>query len=289
MSARHEFWEQTGSVIVIISSASSYSAAQTNSVTTRKPASTVESVSSSSASENQSESTQTISLLARQLADSAKRAEERDKTLSFSELGAKAKSLLSQISGDNYVANKAKHDSEVPNTSDPELLARAKQATAFVNDAANRGHSVRNPFAGLSQEQLANIIYDDSGTFTVNERRAAYYESYNQEEAWREQVCAQAMDEYNRTGKLTNFFSMILDHFKELPAIEKAQYPDNYASDLEHKINQDFNYRTNQAEGQGDGPRNLIEMLFNQTQKQKNQLSHRENSGNLVNPTITGS
>ncbi|WP_323034235.1 hypothetical protein [Pararhodobacter sp.] len=47
-----------------------------------------------------------------------------------------------------------------------------------------------------------------------------------------EKVAAKAMAEYNSTGKLTNFFSSVLDHFKELPAIEQAQYPQDYASDL---------------------------------------------------------
>lgn len=257
----------------MVSSIGTYSAAQTGNATTALTASSAAG-QVSNASQTQSApgvqivSTLTISTLARQLAESASRAEARDMTLSRSELGEKAKAALSQIQGDAYFANKAKNDSEVPKTSDPELLARAKQATAYVNSAARGDHSEKNPFAGLSREQLANIMYDDSGTFTVNERRAAFYESYNQEEAWREQVCAQAMEEYNRTGKLTNFFSLVLGHFRELPAIEQAQYPENYASDLECKIGQDFNYRTNQAEGQGDGPTNLIEMLFNQTQKQ---------------------
>jgi len=88
---------------------------------------------------------------------------------------------------------------------------------------------------------LSNIIYDDSGTYTVNERHAAWRESYDQEEAWREKVAAQAMAEYNSTGKLTNFFKSVLDHFKELPAIEQAQYPKDYASDLQSKIDLDLN------------------------------------------------
>jgi len=109
---------------------------------------------------------------------------------------------------------------------------------------------------------LSDIIYDDSGTYTVNERHAAWRESYDQEEAWREKVAAKAMAEYNSTGKLTNFFSSVLDHFKELPAIEQAQYPQDYASDLGSKISWDFNYRTHQAEGKGEDPKSLIEMLL---------------------------
>ena len=224
------------------------------------------------ASGSQSGGMQTISTLARQLAASASRAEERDRTLTRSELADKAKSILNQVVGDAYYANKARHDSEVPKTGDPELLARAKQATAFVNDASRGGHSIKNPFSGLSREQLSNIIYDESGTYTVNERHAAWRESYDQEEAWRVKVTTQAMAEYNSTGKLTNFFSSVLDHFKELPAIEQAQYPKDYATDLQSKIDLDFNYRTHRAEGKDKDPMSLIEMLFEQSTQQTNEL-----------------
>lgn len=236
--------------------------AQTGGTMASKVTSAVEQTSDTSPKQGASSGTQTISTLARQLAASASRAEERDRTLTRSELADKAKSILNQVVGDAYYANKARHDSEVPKSSDPELLARAKQATAFVNDAARGGNSIKNPFAGLSREQLSNIVYDDSGTYTVNERHAAWRESYDQEEAWREKVAAQAMAEYNSTGKLTNFFSSVLNHFKELPAIEQAQYPKDYASDLESKISRDFNYLTHQAEGKGEDPKGLIEMLL---------------------------
>lgn len=211
----------------------------------------------------QSANTQTISTLARQLADSAARAEKRDSTLSRSELANKAQIFHNECSADADPAIQAKHDSEVPQSKDPELLARAKQATAFL--AANRhGGGEKNPFAGLSREQLANITYDDSGTYTFNERMAAYSEAMRQEYEWGVKVAAKAMDEYNSTGKLTNFFMSVLDHYKGLPAIEQAQYPKDYASDLESKIQMDFNYRTHRAEGKGGNPTSLIEMLLAQ-------------------------
>lgn len=255
----------------MVSSIGTYSVAKTGGMAIIKADSAVE--QASSASENQSSdsikfrNTQTVSNLGLQLADSASRAEAREKTLTRSELGEKAKNILNQIVGDAYYAGKELHDSEVPKTSNPELLARAKQATSFINDASRGGHSVINPFAGLSREQLSNIIYDDSGTYTVNERHAAWRESYDQEEAWREKVVAKAMDEYNRTGKLTEFFKSVLSYFKELPVIEQAQYPTDYASNLEYKINQDFNYLMHRAEGKSKDAKNLIETLLDQTQK----------------------
>ena len=232
----------------------------------------------------QTSSKQTISNLARQLAASASRAEARDKTLNRSELADKAKNLQGQISGDSYQANKKIHDSEVPKTSDPELLARAKQATEFVNRSSNTGNE-KNPFSGLSRAQLSDIINDDSSIYTVNERRAAWMESSKQEEAWREKVIAQAIAEYNESGKLTNFFSAVLDHFKELPAIEQAQYPKDYASDLQSKIDLDFNYRTHQAEGKGKDPMSLIEMLFEQSPQQANELP-QEPKNATYSPTV---
>ena len=258
----------------MIASINSYSAPKTDGSGASKLTSTVDQPSDTqsnlSASGTQGSSTQTISTLARQLAASASRAEERDKTLTRSELGNKAKSLLSQISGDSYQANKEKHDSEVPKTNDPALLARAKQATEFVNRSSNSGNE-KNPFASLSNDQLSNIIYDDSGAYTVNERRAAWSEAYDRDQAWRVKVCAQAMDEYNCTGKMTNFFKSVLDYYNELPAIEQAQYPKDYASDLQSKIDLDFNYRTHQAEGKGKDPMSLIEMLFEQSPQQTNE------------------
>ncbi|MGQ5490734.1 hypothetical protein ACUH78_17970 [Thauera sp. ZXT1-4] len=197
-----------------------------------------------------------VSPLARQLNEAAVRAEARDASLSRKELGQKATALLDQIIGDSYHFNQARHDAEVPDTDDPALLARARQATDFVN-----GHG-SNPFAGLSRDQLALIAYDDSGTFTVNERRAAYLEGAEQEQVWRRQVVAQAMDEYNRTGKLTNFFKEVLAHYEGLPAIEQAQYPEDYAEKLQELIDLDFNYMTHRAEGKGRSPASLIDQVF---------------------------
>lgn len=260
----------------MISAIGSYSASQTSGAMAYKA--TLMTGRASGTSENHDESriesscTQTISILARQLADSATRAAERDKALTRSELGNKARNLLSQISGDSYQANKEQHDREIPNTSDPELLARAKQATEFVNRKSNGG-SEQNPFACLSNDQLSNIIYDDSGVYTINERRAAWSEAYDRDEAWREKVCAEAMDEYNRTGRMTNFFRSVLEYFNELPAIEQAQYPNDYASDLQSKIDLDFNYRTHRADGKGKDPLSLIEALFVQGPQHINESS----------------
>ena len=214
-------------------------------------------------------STLTISTLSSQLAASAKLIDERIATLSPDELAKKTKAVLSQIEGESYFANKAKYDSEVPNTNDPELLNRAKQATAFVNSAAQGSKSEKNPFVGLSREQLSNVVNDDSGTYTVNERRAASYEADSQEEEWRVKVTSAGMSEYNNSGKMTNFFTAVLDHFKALPTIEQALYPKEYATDLQSRIDLDFNYRTNQAGDDEKTQQSFLDMIFDSLSKNK--------------------
>lgn len=59
-------------------------------------------------------------------------------------------------------------DREMPATSDPARLARAKQAMRFTYGLSP------NPFAGLTREELNAIVYDEAKTYTLNERRAAY-------------------------------------------------------------------------------------------------------------------
>lgn len=187
-----------------------------------------------------------FSSLAQQLSDSASRADQQYAGLSRKELGAKASELLSKITGTAYDANKALYNAEVPDSSDPERLARAAQATRFVNGNAG------NPFAGLSRDSLALITYDDSGLYTTNERRAAWEEAFDQESAWRKEFAAKAMAEYNSTGKLTDSFSAALAHFKTLPAIEQAQYPGDYEAKLQSWIDLDYNYLTSTVEGKGN-------------------------------------
>lgn len=180
----------------------------------------------------------TLSALSRQLADSAVRAEHRDSTLNRKQLAELAGKLNEQISGAPYFANKAKHDNEVPNTSDPELMARAKSATDFVNLPTKWDQAAKNPFAGLSSDQLTLIAYDDSGSYTVNERLAASYGAYRIEQDWRKKVCDMMMDEYARTGEAQTpkVLAELLSHYRSLPRIEQAQHPEGYEASLQSKL-----------------------------------------------------
>ena len=168
----------------------------------------------------------TLSTLALQLNDTAARAEARDSRLDSKQLASLAKDVIAKLTDSSYYRGKAVHDAEVPDTQDPELLERAKQATRFTNGSGT------NPFAGLSQDKLSLIVYDEGGSYTLNERKAAYSEKYDQQEVWNRAMSKRYVDEYNETGKSTDTLLMMLAHYDELPPIEKAQYPNNYAANL---------------------------------------------------------
>jgi len=121
---------------------------------------------------------------------------------------------------------------EIPQPNDAQSSASAKAATAFVNDS-----SAPNPFAGLSREQLATIANDGSGTFTTNERRAAFMQAYKEEQAWRTKVVEEAQREHAETGKLANFYKAAREHFEHLPLTEQVLYPASYTAELTSKIN----------------------------------------------------
>ncbi|MFP1849264.1 hypothetical protein ACLED8_10030 [Lonsdalea quercina] len=176
-----------------------------------------------SALDTPTSTTTRVSSLSIQLSDAATRAAERDATTSRKGLAAFAQSTSEKLFGESYTRNKAAHDAEVPASDDPQRLAQAQQATDFSNGEAT------NPFKGMSRDQLALIAYDDSGSFTVNERRAALREADDQEYQWRVKVVAKMMDEYHRTGKISaESYQEVSDHSNSLPAIEKAQLPEGY-------------------------------------------------------------
>lgn len=183
----------------------------------------------------------TLSVLSRQLADSAVRAEHRESTLNRKQLDELAGKLNEQMSGDAYYANKAMHDKEAPDSSDPERLARAKAATDFVSGMIKGDPTVKNPFTGLSRDQLTLIKYDDSGAYTVNERRAAMYGANALREEWAKKVCDLAMEEYKRTGvaQSPKVLAEMLSEYRALPSIEQAQHPEGYEASLQTRLGPD--------------------------------------------------
>lgn len=180
--------------------------------------------------------TASVSTLSRQLGESAVRAEAREKSMTREQLGEYAKNAVDQILGHSYTANKARHDAEVPKTDDPVLIERAKLATIYVNKSVAQDPTARNPFADLTREQAVLIAYDDKGPYTVNERQAAWSRSANLEQQWRTGSIARGGQEYNSCGKRPKFMTECLEHYKALPAIERARYDKGYESRLEANI-----------------------------------------------------
>ncbi|MGV8916942.1 MAG: hypothetical protein ACOH2R_03915 [Pseudomonas sp.] len=177
-----------------------------------------------------------VSALSRQLSESATRADARDGSASRSELGEFAERILNRLVGDVYQANKAKHNREVPDTDDPALLKRARQATEFLTQKFSGDFSGKNPFSGLSREQLSTIVYDEAGPYTVNERRAAWGGVQDLEQQWRGKLMADGWAESATTGKKPKFYAEVLAHYKSLPLIEQAQYPGDYEARIQSYI-----------------------------------------------------
>lgn len=179
-----------------------------------------------------------VSVLGRQLSDSAERASQRELTMSRDELSAYAAKQKSSFLFEGYATGKARHDLETPQTHDPELLSRARQATEYVNRSSAGDTDAKNPFAGLSRDQLVLIAYDDQGGYTINERQAAWRGSAQMEYKWAQGAIARAQLESNMVGKVPVFMREVLDYYKALPMIEKVQdrYPWNYEAEMEAKI-----------------------------------------------------
>lgn len=173
--------------------------------------------------------TATVSTLAQQISDAASRAAARDAKLGWNELASAAQTIVDRIVGSTYQSNQARNDAEVPGTDDPAARARAKQATDFLHSKA------ANPFAGMPREQLVLIAYDEGGSFTLNERAAAWSEASQQESAWRKQIDSKSMESFHRTGNSNaqGVGRELLDHYKSLSPIERAQYPRSYEVQLQ--------------------------------------------------------
>lgn len=177
--------------------------------------------------------TASVSTLSRQLGESAVRAEARDKSMTRQQLSEFVTQSIAHISPESTSAKKALHDAEVPNTKNPELLERARQATIYVNKAAAQDPTAKNPFAGLTQEQAILIAHDDKGPYTANERHAAWRHGNELEEKWRTGLLARGAEESNATGgRVPKFMTECLEHYRALPAIEQARYDEGYEERL---------------------------------------------------------
>lgn len=81
------------------------------------------------------------------------------------------KGILTKLAKTPTIAEQTTANNETVAGASEAAAARARLATRFVN-----GWDKSNPFAGLSREELNAIVYDESRSFTTNEKRAAYSE-----------------------------------------------------------------------------------------------------------------
>ncbi|MFY1666324.1 hypothetical protein [Pseudomonas sp. Pseu.R1] len=221
-----------------------------------------EAVNMPESSKEQSDKT-SISLLARQLSESALRSSKREQELTRDELAAYAKKQLNDFALDGYSFGKHRHDQELPDTDDPEHLARARQATDYVNQAASGDRYAKNPFAGLSRDQLALIAYDDSGGYTINERHAAWSESHRLKSEWAKGAVTRAQLESAQSGRIPVFLTEVLNFYRGLPKIEQVQdcYPGDYEAELLEKIRLELSRPNDEAPELAKRGLNLYDIL----------------------------
>ncbi|WP_409275151.1 hypothetical protein [Pseudomonas sp. KCJK9111] len=198
-----------------------------------------------------------LSTLSKQLASAAQRAAARDSQLSRQELAALASKIQMELGGSAYRLTKPLHDAHVPDTDDPELLARARQATDFLNGKGS------NPFQKLTIEQLALIGYDEGGDFTHNERLAASRELGKRYEVWSRAMVDKANAEYQQTGYQDEAIREIIATYKSLPPILEAGFG-NYEVNMTLMIGKTDPPRS-------DDPDSLIDTLLKTARKLEEQ------------------
>ena len=183
----------------------------------------------------------TFSTLAAQLNESAARAEKRDAGMTHAELRQYGRNRINEFLIEGRTVNSGTRAMEVPKTNDPELLDRAREASAFVTRTLAGDKNAKSPFENLSREQLNLIAFDDSASFTLNERRAAWQGVQKMDEDWRNVAINDGVIEQARTGKASHFYNDALSYLKSLPAIEKAvSYPKGAEAIVEARIKSDL-------------------------------------------------
>ncbi|MBI6851780.1 hypothetical protein AAIM60_16635 [Pseudomonas lijiangensis] len=173
-----------------------------------------------------------ISILARQLSESAARAEARDQSLTRSQLGHLGFRLRAQFDTVSYFRPDAMQVLPDATINDPALKQRDRQAVEYVIRTMHCDPTARNPFAGLSYEQLTVIAYDEGDAFTLHERHAAYLGAWEVELGWRASM-GNRSQQGAFTQELDVFYAEHLAHYRSLPLIEQARYPEDYEADTE--------------------------------------------------------
>lgn len=108
------------------------------------------------------------------------------------------KAILTKLAKTPTIAEQTTANNETIVGASEAAQARARLATRFVN-----GWDKSNPFAGLSREELNAIVFDESKSFTTNEKRAAYAELKQYLPASAQPTDPSKTDTKSSTGKTT--------------------------------------------------------------------------------------
>jgi len=164
---------------------------------------------------------ETVSSLAKDLSKAASYAGSVNGALSTADIRDKARRIIGSLEGDASQVGKDSPDVKSPASGDFASSSRASQAEEFAKGNAE------NPFKGLSRDQLSVIVYDESETFTLSERRAALSETRSQEGLWQKSAANSGVNEFTTTGSLDKFVASAQSYYRSLPEFDKAQYPEN--------------------------------------------------------------
>ena len=178
-----------------------------------------------------------MSTLGKTLADAVQRAEERDNGMSQRELRALAERIDHKVFEGDWRIGWETLAAQKPKDADEARIELSRNVTDFMkqfNAVAGRGPTIRNanPFYGVDMAALSAIQYDDSGAFTVNERRAALIEWNRQDYEWAVQVCARITTARSRNESLGPIYKDILESYSALPPIQRAILPEGYMDRL---------------------------------------------------------
>lgn len=122
--------------------------------------------------------------------------------------------VMHELSQSDGVAGIAKDALQLPVPATAERLASAKMATTYINS----GGQTQNPFASLSRSALTAIIYDQSGTYTINERSAALGQQENNDSAF----LTSASNQTAVTGNLSYIYTALQELNQQQLPVEKA-------------------------------------------------------------------
>jgi hypothetical protein len=184
-------------------------------------------------------SSPSISVLGKALAEAVQRAEKRDKESSPAELKALAERTGRNVFDGDWQRGGDIGGVERPKGSDAARAKFSDDVTAFVKRHASLSNPAQiekeNPLAGLDMTALSAIKYDESGAFTLSERRAAALEWNTQYFEWQKQVCARSASDTTEES-ISNTRKSVLDYLNDLPAIEKTFFAEGYLDRLHSLI-----------------------------------------------------